>query len=87
MVEVLTLVAVAVGPADGSRGLSEEAPGLGLAVGVSAVAVVAQPSVGVLPHIVWELSPFQTQKPRVCLRHRAIIVPELCKALRAGQRA
>lgn len=58
----LTLVAVAVSPADGSRLLSEEAPGLGLTVRVPAVTVISQPSAWVLQHVVRELRPFQTGK-------------------------
>lgn len=50
-------MAVAVGPADGSRALAEEAPGIGLAVRVTAVAVVAQPPARVLQDVVWELCP------------------------------
>lgn len=81
-----TLVAVTVGPADGSRALSEEAPGVGLSVWVPAVTVVAKPSARVLHDVVWKLSPFQTGGARVRLRHRAIVVSQLSEPLRAGQR-
>lgn len=81
-----TLVAVAVGPSDGSRVLSEEAPGVGLSVWVPAVAVVAKPSARVLHDVVWKLGPFQTGGARVRLRHGAVVVSQLCESLRAGQR-
>lgn len=55
-------MAVAISPADGSRVLSEEAPGLGLTVRVPAVAVISKPSAWVLEHVVRELSPFETGK-------------------------
>ena len=57
--QTLTLVAVAVGPADGPGALAEEAPGVDLAVGVAAVAVVAQAPARVLQHIVGKLGPLQ----------------------------
>lgn len=79
-------MAVAVGPADGSGVLPEETPGVGLPVRVPAVAVVAQPPARVLHDIVWKLGPFQTGGARVCLRHGAVVVSQLCEALRAGQR-
>lgn len=81
-----TLVAVAVGPADGSGVLSEETPGVGFSVWVPAVAVVAQPSARVLHDVVWKLGPFQTGGARVRLRHGAVVVSQLCEPLRAGQR-
>lgn len=81
-----TLVAVAVGPADGSRVLPEETPGVGLPVGVPAVAVVAQASARILHDIVRELGPFQTGGTRVRLRHGAVVVSQLSESLRAGQR-
>lgn len=81
-----TLVAVAVGPSDGSRVLSEEAPGVGLSVGVPAVAVVPQPPARVLHDIVWKLGPLQTGGARVRLGHGAVVVSQLCESLRAGQR-
>lgn len=78
-------MAVAVGPADSSRALSEETPGVGLPVWVPAVTVVAKPSTRVLHDVVWELCPFQTGGARVRLRHRAVVVSQLCEPLRAGQ--
>lgn len=81
-----TLVAVAVGPANGSRALSEETPGVGLSVWVPAVTVVAKSSARVLHDVVWELGPFQTGGARVRLRHGAVVVSQLCEPLRAGQR-
>lgn len=55
---MLTLVAVAVGPSDCSRLLSEKAPGVGCTVRISTVVVVAQPTIRVLQHVVWKVSPF-----------------------------
>lgn len=81
-----TLVAVAVGPSNGSRVLSEETPGVGLSVRVPAVAVVAQPSARVLHDVVRKLSPLQTGGARVRLGHCAVVVSQLCESLRAGQR-
>lgn len=52
-------MAVAVGPADGTRALPEEAPWVGLPVRVSAEAVIPQASARVLPHVVWEVYPLQ----------------------------
>lgn len=52
------MVAVAVSPADSTRALSEKAPWLGLTVRIPAVAVISKPSVWILQHVVWELSPF-----------------------------
>ena len=78
---VRTLVAVAVGPSDGPGVLPEEAPGVGLAVGVPAVAVVAQPSARVLQDVVGELRPLQAGGARVRLGHRAVVVAELREAL------
>lgn len=82
----VTLVTVAVGPADGPGALPEEAPGVGLAVRVPAVAVVAEPSARILHHIVRKLGPFQTGGARVRLGHGAVVVSQLCEALRAGER-
>lgn len=82
----VTLVTVAVGPADGPGTLSEEAPGVGLPVRVPAVAVVAEPSARVLHHVVRKLGPFQTGGARVRLGHGAVVVSQLCEALRAGER-
>lgn len=84
--ELGTLVAVAVGPADGSRVLSEEAPRVGLPVRVPAVAVVAQPPARVLHDVVGKLGPLQTGSARVRLRHGAVVVSQLGESLRAGQR-
>lgn len=81
-----TLVAVAVGPPDGSRVLSKEAPGVGLSVWVPAVAVVSQPSARVLHDIVWKLCPLQTGGARVRLGHGAVVVSQLSESLGAGQR-
>lgn len=81
-----TLVAVAVGPADGSRVLPEETPGVGFPVWVPAVAVVAQPSARVLHDVVWKLGPLQTGGARVRLRHGTVVVSQLRESLRAGQR-
>ena len=78
---VCTLVAVAVGPADGSRALSEEAPGVGFSVWVPAVAVLPQATARVLEDVVWELSPPQTGGARVCLGHSAVVVAQLSEAL------
>ena len=78
---VRTLVAVAVGPSYGPGVLPEKAPGVGLAVRVPAVAVVAQPSARVLQDVVGELRPFQTGGARVCLGHCAVVVAELREAL------
>lgn len=58
----LTLMAVAVSPADGTRALSEEAPRLGLLVWISTVAVVPEASAWVLLHVVWKVSPPQAGK-------------------------
>lgn len=76
---------VTVGPANGPGALPEEAPGVGLSVRVPAVAVVAEPPARVLHHVVWKLCPFQTGGARVCLGHSAIVVSQLCEALRAGE--
>lgn len=81
-----TLVAVAVGPADGARVLPEETPGVGFSVWVSAEAVVAKPSARILHDIVWEIGPFQTGGARVRLGHGAVVVSQLSESLRAGQR-
>lgn len=81
-----TLVAVAVGPADGSRVLPEEAPGVGLPVWVPAVAVLPQPSARVLHDVVRKLRPLQTGGARVRLGHGPVVVPQFCESLRAGQR-
>lgn len=78
-------MAVAVSPADCSGALSEEAPGVGLAVRVPAVAVVSQASAGILLHIIRKLSPLQTGRARVSLRHGAIVVAQLSKALRTRE--
>lgn len=86
MIHSRTLVTVAVGPADGSRVLSEEAPGVGLSVWVPAVAVVSKPSARVLHDVVWELGPLQTGGARVRLGHSAVVVSQLSESLRAGQR-
>lgn len=83
---ICTLVAVAVSPSDGSRVLSEEAPGVRLSVWVPAVAVVAQSSTWVLHDIVWKLGPLQTGGARVRLGHGAVVVSQLCESLGAGQR-
>lgn len=58
----LTLMAVAVSPADGTRVLPEEAPRLGLSVWISTVAVVPKASAWVLLHVVWKVSPPQAGK-------------------------
>lgn len=55
----LTLMAVAVGPADGTRALPEEAPGVDLLVRVPAQVVVPEASTRVLAHVVWEVGPLQ----------------------------
>lgn len=81
-----TLVAVAVGPADGSRVLSEEAPGVGFPVWVPAVAVVPQASARVLHDVVGKLRPLQTGGARVRLGHGPVVVAQFCEAFRAGQR-
>lgn len=81
-----TLVTVAVSPADSSWVLPKEAPGIGLTVRVPAVAVVSQPAARVLHDIVWKLCPLQTRGARVCLGHGAVVVSQLGKSLRAGQR-
>lgn len=81
-----TLVTVTVGPANGPGALSEEAPWVGLSVRVPAVAVVAESTARVLHHIVWKLCPFQTGGARVRLGHSAVVVSQLCEALRAGER-
>lgn len=80
-----TLVTVTVGPANGSRVLPEETPGVGFSVWVPAIAVVAQPSVRVLHDIVRKLGPFQTGGAGVRLGNGAVVVSQLCKTLRAGQ--
>lgn len=81
-----TLVAVAVGPADGSRVLSEEAPGVGFPVRVPAVAVVPQASARVLHDVVGELRPLQAGGARVRLGHGPVVVAQFCESFRAGQR-
>lgn len=80
------LVAVAVSPANGARVLPEEAPRIGLAVGVPAVAVVPQAPARVLHDIVWKLCPLQTGGAGVGLGHGAVVIPQLGEPLRAGQR-
>lgn len=79
-------MAVAVGPADGPRVLSEEAPGVGLPVRVPAVAVVSQPPARVLHDVVGKLRPLQTGGARVRLGHGSIVVAQFCESLGAGQR-
>lgn len=81
-----TLVAVAVGPADGSRALSEEAPGVGFPVWVPAVAVLPQPSARVLHDVVRKLRPLQTGGAGVGLGHGPVVVSQLGESFRAGQR-
>lgn len=80
------LVAVAVGPADGSWVLPEEAPRVGLAVRVPAVAVVPQPPARVLHDVVWELGPLQAECTGVGLGDGAVVVAQLGESLGAGQR-
>ena len=83
----LTLQAVAVGPANGPRGLPEEAPGLGLAVGVPAEGVLPQAAARVLQHVVGELSPDHAGGAGLGLGDGAVVEAQLCEAVHTGERA
>lgn len=82
----LTLVAVTVSPANGTRALSEKAPGVGFTVRVSAVIVFSQASARILLHIIRKLCPFQAWRAWICLRHCAIVVAQLSKTFWTGER-
>lgn len=62
-------MAVAVRPADGTRSLPEEAPGVGLLVWVPAAVVVPQASARVQTHVVREVGPLEAGGARVRAGH------------------
>lgn len=74
---------VTVGPSDGARVLPEEAPGVGLAVRVPAVAVLAEAPPRVLHHVVGELGPLEARCTRIRLGHGAVVVTQLGETLGA----
>lgn len=82
----LTLVAVTVSPANGTGALSEKAPGVGFTVRVSAVIVLSQATARVLLHIIRKLGPLQAWWPWIRLRYCAIVVAQLRKTFRTGER-
>ncbi|TNN50865.1 hypothetical protein EYF80_038948 [Liparis tanakae] len=81
----LTLMAVAVGPAEGAGALPDEAPGVGLSVRVPAEAVVAQASARVLPHVVREVGPLQAGGAGVRVGDGAVVVAQLRESFRTRE--
>lgn len=80
----LTLVTVAVSPADGPWRKPVEAPGCSSPVRVPAVVVVPQATVWVLLNVIGELSPVEALCPGLSDCQRAIVIPKRSDTTHAG---